>query len=160
MNLMNELTSKISCYGNQTNNITTNFYSINITGSTKSTNPSIPGTYESHTPQTFHSIDSRSTLPQYAHSGALNNDSRNVSKMKEPKSNVYIEISNGYSDDNKTEGDDKIINLKMSSSLISSNVDKAHDGQKDFDVNHQDLNRYIHNLMRERLDRLSDQFVR
>lgn len=42
---INELTSKISCYGNQTNNITTKFYSVNIIGSTDFTNSGTSRTY-------------------------------------------------------------------------------------------------------------------
>ena len=136
----NELTSKISCYGNLTNNVTTKFYSVNITGSSRFTNSNTPGTYASHMFQPFHSID-------------------NFSKAEDPKSNFYVEISGDYSGNKNNNGDDKIIKFKTSSSMISSKDNKTQDGQNNFDDNHQDLNKVIHDLIKEKLNRISNQFV-
>jgi hypothetical protein len=159
----NELTSKISCYNNS-DNVTTKFYSINITGSTKPTNSGIPGTYNSHASATFHSADDHSILPRY--SDTVNHDSKNVSEVGNPKSNIYIEISSGYSDDKNNNGDNKIIKFKTASSLISSKVEKTMDGQNNLNIKwyngepiHQDLNKYIHNLIKEKLDKISDKLT-
>ena len=136
----NELTSKISCYGNLTNNVATKFYSVSITGSTNSINSSIPRTYAGHILQPFQSVNS--------------------SKAEDPKSNFYVEISGDYSGNKKNDGDDKIIKFKTSSSMISSKDNKTQDGQNNFDDNHQDLNKVIHDLIKEKLNRISNQFVR
>lgn len=137
----NELTSKISCYGNLTNNVTTKFYSVNITGSSNFANSSILGIYASHMLQPFHSID-------------------NFNKAEDPKSNFYVEISWDYSGNKNNEGDDRIIKFKTSSSMISSKDNKTQGGQNNFDDNHQDLNKVIHDLIKEKLNRISNQFVR
>jgi len=135
----NELTSKISCYGNLTNNVTTKFYSVSITGSTNSINSSMPRTYAGHILQPYHSI--------------------NNSKAGEPKSNFYIEISGDYSGNKNYNGNDKIIKFKTSGSMISSKDNKTQDGQNNFDDNYQDLNKVIHDLIKEKLNRISNQFV-
>src|SRR4029079_3096179 len=136
----NKLTSKISCYGNLTNNVATKFYSVSITGSTNSINSSIPRTYAGHILQPFQSVNS--------------------SKAEDPKSNFYVEISGDYSGNKNNNGDDKIIKFKTSSSMISSKDNKTQDGQNNFDDNHQDLNKVIHDLIKEKLNRISNQFVR
>jgi hypothetical protein len=133
----NELTSKISCYSNLTKNVTTKFFSVSITGSTNSINSNIPGKYASHMFQPFHSID-------------------NFSKAEHPKSNFYVEIIGDYSGNKNNDGDDKIIKFKTSSSMISSRDNKTQDGQNNFDDNHQDLSKVIHDLIKEKL---RNQFV-
>ena len=66
---MNELTSKISCYDNSGDgNVTTKYYSINITGTD---NPTIfiPSTGNSSTDNSttgFHSVAYSTVLPQYS----------------------------------------------------------------------------------------------
>ncbi len=137
----NELT-KISCYSNLTNNVTTKFYSVSITGSNNITNSNIPGAYASHMLQPFHNINNSS------------------SKAGEAKSNVYVEIRGKYSGNKNNNGDNKIIKFKTSSSMISSKDNKTQDGQNNFDDNHQDLNNVIRDLIKERLNRISNQFVR
>lgn len=160
----NELTSKISCYGNSANNKTTKYYSISITGSTNAASTTIPTPSGSHNTNNFtanfHGVGSQSLFPQYSGSGPVTpiNNSKSVSKVEEPKSNVYIEISSGYSD-NKNNNGDKTIKFKTSSSMVSSKSNKTQDERNDFNVNHQDLTRFIHNLIREKLDRISDQFT-
>lgn len=136
----NELTSKISCDRNQTSNSTTKFFSVNITGSTNITNSSVSRTHASHILQPFHPVD-------------------NISKAEDTKSNVYVEITGEYSGNKNNNGEDKIIKFRTSSNMISSKANKTQDGQNNFDVKHHDLTEFIHNLVREKLDRLSDQFV-
>jgi hypothetical protein len=56
-------------------------------------------------------------------------------------------------------GDDKIIKFKTSSNMISSKVNETNTERNGFDVN-QDRTRLIHNLIKEKLERISNQFVR
>ena len=77
----NELTSKISCYTNSgISNMTTKYYSINVTGSSNPTSFTVPTTSDNRgfdnsttraTSTGYHSV-----LPQY--SNILSNDSSNV----------------------------------------------------------------------------------
>lgn len=73
-----------------------------------------------------------------------------------PKSNTYIEISSGYSDDNKVgdKKDNKKIEFHTISSLISSKVEKIKYGQNNFGFKWNngpdDLNKYIYNLIKEK----------
>jgi hypothetical protein len=104
----NELTSKISCYTNSgISNMTTKYYSINVTGSSNPTSFTVPTTsdnrgFDNSTTRAI-SPGYHSVLPQY--SNILSNDSSNVrdnaSDIRVPKSSTYIEIRSGYSDDSK-----------------------------------------------------------
>jgi len=136
----NELTSKISCHGNLTNIVTTKFNSVSITGSTNFINSSIPRTYAGHLLQPFHSIN-------------------NSSKAGEAKSNFYVEISGDYSGNKTNNGDNNIIKFKTSSSMMSSEDNKTNIERNSFDDN-QDRTRLIHNLIKEKLERISNQFIR
>ena len=89
----NELTSKISCYTNSgISNMTSKYYSINVTGSSNPTSFTVPTTSDNRgfdnsttraTSPVYHSV-----LPQY--SNILSNDSSNVkdnaSDIRVPKS--------------------------------------------------------------------------
>ncbi len=170
----NELTSKISCTGNYgINNITSKYYSINITGSANPTSFSTTTTSQQfgsdNSTTSTNSIGYHSILPQYY--TAFTNDSHkpssgNVSKIEMPNSNMYIEIHSGYSDDDKAAGDKKDkgkIEFHTMSSMISSKVEKIKNGQNDLNIkwyngnlNNQDLNKYIHNLIKEKLNRISE----
>ena len=111
-------------------------------------------------------------MPQYY--TVFTNDSHklssyNVSKIEIPNSNTYIEIRSGYSNGNK-DGNDKKDNEKIEinsmSSMITSKVEKIKDGQNNLNIkwyngnlNHQDLGKYIHNLIKEKLNRISDKLT-
>lgn len=135
----NELTSKILCRGNLTNNVTTKFFSVNIIGSADFTNSSNSRTYSGQIVQPFHSIS-------------------NTSKAGDPKSNIYVEITGEYSGNKNNNEDNKIVKFKTSSNMISSKANKTQE-QSNFDVNHQDLTKLIHSLIREKLNKISDQLV-
>jgi hypothetical protein len=174
---INELTSKISCNGNSSiSNMTTKYYSINVTGSNNPTTFSIPTSSDNsdsdNSTTGTHSIGYHSILPQYY--TVFTNDSHklsidNVSKIGIPNSNTYIEIRGGYSDDNKAVGDkddNNKIEFHTMSSIMSSKVEKINDGQNKLSIKwyngkttHQDLNKYIHNLIKEKLDRISDRLT-
>lgn len=70
----NELTSKIACSDNPTiignNSVTTKYYSINVTGVTNTTDPTLfnltPSVDNGTTMAGFHSIAYSSILPQYS----------------------------------------------------------------------------------------------
>jgi hypothetical protein len=167
----NELTSKISCYTNSgISNMTTKYYSINVTGSSNPTSFTVPTTsdnrgFDNSTTRAI-SPGYHSVLPQY--SNILSNDSSNVrdnaSDIRVPKSSTYIEIRSGYSDDSKK--DNEKIEIHTISSLISSKLEKIKDGRNNLNIKwykgeptHQDLNKYIHNLIKEKLDRISDKLT-
>jgi hypothetical protein len=162
----NELTSKISCYPNSDNsNITSKYYSLNITGSNNSS-PFVPtngGPAPNSKVLSYHSL-----LPQYSneHTNDSNNKNNNGNKIEVPDSNTYIEISNRYTSDDKYNGDKKNtqkIEFHTSSSLTSSKIGKEKNGQNimnlkgfDLDPNHNELSKYIHNLIKEKLEKISD----
>jgi hypothetical protein len=91
----NELTSKISCYTNSgISNMTTKYYSINVTGSSNPTSFTVPTTsdnrgFDNSTTRAI-SPGYHSVLPQY--SNILSNDSSNVrdnaSDIRVPKSST------------------------------------------------------------------------
>jgi hypothetical protein len=169
----NELTSKISCYTNSgISNMTTKYYSINVTGSSNPTSFTVPTTsdnrgFDNSTTRAI-SPGYHSVLPQY--SNILSNDSSNVrdnaSDIRVPKSSTYIEIRSGYSDDSKkadNKKDNEKIEIHAMSSLMSSKLEKMNDGRNNLNIKwykgeptHQDLNKYIHNLIKEKLDRISE----
>jgi hypothetical protein len=171
---INELTSKISCNGNSgIGNTTTKYYSINITGSTNPTSFTIPTATDNpsdNSSSRTQSIGYHSIIPQYYNtftneSHQVSND--NVRELRVPNSNTIIEIRSGYSDDNKAFGDnkkdDEKIEFHTMSSLISSKVENMKDGRNNLNIKwykgeptHQDLNKYIHNLIKEKLDRISE----
>jgi hypothetical protein len=172
----NELTSKISCYTNSgISNMTTKYYSINVTGSSNPTSFTVPTTsdnrgFDNSTTRAI-SPGYHSVLPQY--SNILSNDSSNVrdnaSDIRVPKSSTYIEIRSGYSDDSKkadNKKDNEKIEIHAMSSLMSSKLEKMNDGRNNLNIKwykgeptHQDLNKYIHNLIKEKLDRISDKLT-
>jgi hypothetical protein len=172
----NELTSKISCYTNSgISNMTTKYYSINVTGSSNPTSFTVPTTsdnrgFDNSTTRAI-SPGYHSVLPQY--SNILSNDSSNVkdnaSDIRVPKSSTYIEIRSGYSDDSKkadNKKDNEKIEIHAMSSLMSSKLEKMKDGRNNLNIKwykgeptHQDLNKYIHNLIKEKLDRISDKLT-
>jgi hypothetical protein len=172
----NELTSKISCYTNSgISNMTTKYYSINVTGSSNPTSFTVPTTsdnrgFDNSTTRAI-SPGYHSVLPQY--SNILSNDSSNVrdnaSDIRVPKSSTYIEIRSGYSDDSKkadNKNDNEKIEIHAMSSLMSSKLEKMKDGRNNLNIKwykgeptHQDLNKYIHNLIKEKLDRISDKLT-
>lgn len=172
----NELTSKISCYTNSgISNMTTKYYSINVTGSSNPTSFTVPTTSDN---RGFDNPTTRATSPGYhsllpQYSNILSNDSSNVkdnaSDIRVPKSSTYIEIRSGYSDDSKkadSKKDNEKIEIHTISSLISSKLEKIKDGRNNLNIKwykgeptHQDLNKYIHNLIKEKLDRISDKLT-
>jgi hypothetical protein len=172
----NELTSKISCYTNSgISNMTTKYYSINVTGSSNPTSFTVPTTSNN---RGFDNSTTRATSPGYhsvlpQYSTILSNDSSNVKDnardIRVPKSSTYIEIRSGYSDDSKkadNKKDNEKIEIHTMSSLISSKLEKMKDGRNNLNIKwykgeptHQDLNKYIHNLIKEKLDRISDKLT-
>jgi hypothetical protein len=172
----NELTSKISCYTNSgISNMTTKYYSINVTGSSNPTSFTVPTTSNN---RGFDNSTTRATSPGYhsvlpQYSTILSNDSSNVKEnardIRVPKSSTYIEIRSGYSDDSKkadNKKDNEKIEIHTMSSLISSKLEKMKDGRNNLNIKwykgeptHQDLNKYIHNLIKEKLDRISDKLT-
>ncbi len=160
---INELTSKISCYSNSNiGNITTKYYSVNVTGS-NNPSPNIPTASVNPSPDPT-TIRYHSIIPQY--SNKSDNKGENSSEVKGLGTNTYIEISSGYTGNNKQISDKKDnqkIEFHTMSSVISSNIEKIKDGQNDLNIkwyngklNHQDLGKYIHNLIKEKLNKISD----
>jgi hypothetical protein len=186
----NELTSKISCYGNSgVSNITSKYYSINVTGSTNPSSSIIPTT--SDTPNSnfttgFQSNGRSPILPQYSNVGA-NNSQHVIDKITNDTINydysidgdkyksLSITTANTNPDssmDNNKGGNDNIKNKKIQSNTIESvmslKVDDSKKKPNNFkfklhygngNINSEDLHKYIHNLIREKLDRVSERLL-
>jgi hypothetical protein len=186
----NELTSKISCYGNSgVSNITSKYYSINVTGSTNPSSSIIPTT--SDTPNSnfttgFQSNGRSPILPQYSNVGA-NNSQHVIDKITNDTINydysidgdkyksLSITTANTNPDssmDNNKGGNDNIKNKKIQSNTIESvmslKVDDSKKKPNNFkfklhygngNINSEDLHKYIHNLIKEKLDRVSERLL-
>jgi hypothetical protein len=185
----NELTSKISCYGNSgVSNMTSKFYSINVTGSTNPSSTNIPTTSDtasSNFTTGFQSNGHSAILPQYSNVGA--NNSQVIDKIANSTINYEYSIDgNKYkslsittantkadsSMDNNKGASDNIKNKKIQSnnieSVMSLKVDDSKKKPNNFkfklhygngNINSEDLHKYIHNLIKEKLDRVSERLL-
>jgi hypothetical protein len=185
----NELTSKISCYGNSgVSNMTSKFYSINVTGSTNSSSTNIPTTSDtasSNFTTGFQSNGHSAILPQYSNVGA--NNSQVIDKIANDTINydysidgdkyksLSITTANTKADssmDNNKGASDNIKNKKIQSnnieSVMSLKVDDSKKKPNNFkfklhygngNINSEDLHKYIHNLIKEKLDRVSERLL-
>lgn len=186
----NELTSKISCYGNSgVSNMTSKFYSINVTGSTNPISTNIPttsGTGSSNFTTEFQSNGYSAILPQYSNVGA-NNSQHVIDKIPNETINYDYSIdgdkykslsittantnADGSMDNNKGASDNiktKKIQSNNMESVVSLKVDDSKKKPNNFkfklhhgngNVNSVDLHKYIHNLMKEKLDKVSERLL-
>ena len=195
----NELTSKISCYGNSgASNVTTKYYSINVTGSANPKSSSIPSISDTTSSANF-TTGSQSNgyspiLPQYSNVGGNNsqhvidkipnetakyttNDTINydypIDGDKYKSLSITTPNTNADSgmDNNKGASDSKK-NKKIQSntieSLMSLKVDDSKKKPNNFkfklhygngNINSEDLHKYIHNLIKEKLDRAYERLL-
>lgn len=203
----NDLTSKISCYGNSgISNVTTKYYSINVTGSTNPTSLNIPTTSDNpstdNTTTGFRSTGYHLILPQYSEAGANNSQYVDDNIPNEgPQSMTYAAINNDFSyddsedsstskSDDTNHGDDS--NSDTGTDSGSGNNNKASDNRNDNEkikshtikyfmslkfekikngpnnlkfkwpsgnLNSEDVSKYIHNLIKEKLDRVSERLL-
>ncbi len=196
---INELTSKISCYGNSSvSNVTTKYYSINVTGSTNPSSGNIPTTSDTASSANFttrfHNTGYPPILPQYSNAGSNNSQYVNDKIANEaPNSTTNATINIDYPiNDNKykslsntdanTKTDSSMNSNKRASdnkkdekfqsntikSLMSLKVDNSKHKPNNFkfkwywgngNVNTEDLHKYIHNLIKEKLDRVSQRLL-
>jgi hypothetical protein len=187
----NELTSKISCNGNPSvRNVTTKYYSINVTGSTNPSSSNITTTSDTASSANFttgfQSNGHSPILPQYSNVGA-NISQHDIDKI--PNSTINYDYSidgdkykslsittantkaDSSMDNNKGDGDN-IKNKKIQSNTIESvmslKVDDSKKKPNNFkfklhygngNINSEDLHKYIHNLIKEKLDRASERLL-
>ena len=186
----NELTSKISCYGNSgVSNMTSKYYSINVTGSTNPSSTNIPTTSDtasSNFTTGFQSNGHSAILPQYSNVGA-NNSQHVIDKIANETINydysidgdkyksLSIATASTKADsnmDNNKGASDNIKNKKIQSntieSMMSLKVDDSKKKPNNFkfklhygngNINSEDLHKYIHNLIKEKLDRVSERLL-
>ncbi len=195
----NELTSKISCNGNSSvGNVTTKYYSINVTGSTNPSSSNITTTSDTASSANFttgfQSNGHSPILPQYSNVGGNNSQYVNDKIANEtPKyatndtinyeysidgdkyKSLSITTANTKADssmDNNKGASDNIENKKIQSntieSLMSLKVDDSKKKPNNFkfklhygngNINSEDLHKYIHNLIKEKLDRASERLL-
>ncbi len=195
----NELTSKISCYGNSgASNVTTKYYSINVTGSANASSSNIPPMSDTASSANFttgfQSNGHSPILPQYSNVGG-NNSQHVIDKIasETSKNRTNATINYDYSIDgdkykslsittantkadssteNNKGASDNIKNKKIQSntieSLMSLKVDDSKKKPNNFkfklhygngNINSEDLHKYIHNLIKEKLDRVSERLL-
>ncbi|MDQ5869077.1 MAG: hypothetical protein M3530_05035 [Thermoproteota archaeon] len=136
----NELTSKIACSDNPTiignNSVTTKYYSINVTGVTNTTDPTLfnltPSVDNSTTIPGFHSIAYSSILPQYSGTNDTVSQPRQLNLVVPSKN-----YDNSKTDDDNSKTDDNVD--------ISSNHDAKKKGtsQDSKDVHHSNSVKYL-----------------
>ena len=125
----NELTSKITCSDAAgSSNVTSKFYSINITGMVKPTGPNIPtssgkinSTNSTFFTKGFQNVGYHSILPQYSNTSANDISDTNIKiKNTTRQTTAYAAAVNGIPSD---QPDDK---LDSSSSFSSSTSNQDH----------------------------------
>ena len=186
----NELTSKISCYGNSgVSNMTSKFYSINVTGSTNPISTKFLTTSDtgsSNFTTEFQSNGHSAILPQYSNVGA-NNSQHVIDKIANETINYDYSIDGdkykslsittantsavGSMDNNKGASDNiktKKIQSNNMDSVVSLKVDDSKKKPNNFkfklhygngNINSVDLHKYIHNLIKEKLDKVSERLL-
>jgi hypothetical protein len=171
----NELTSKISCFGgSNVSNLTTKYNSINVTGSTDPTTTSIPAATRSqgigNSTAGFHSIGPFSILPQYLVASTnkslyhddeygSNSDIENGTEKEEAANDIKKD-----KDSSKSQTIEHLITLKVEKNTNGPNNNiqfKLHSGNFNSDSGFEakDLNKHIRNLIKQKLDRVSERLL-
>jgi hypothetical protein len=195
---MNELTSKISCYDNSgAGNVTTKYYSINITGIDNPTSfiPTTGNFSIDNSTTGFHAVAYSTLLPQYSTIDTNNSKSLDENVINNSESLVYEPTGNVYSGNNDNSNDNNDDNDHRSSSNpgdskhdhdsnSNNNNDNGDDKNKDnektkshsaehskslkvekikhtannlkHEEHHKNLSKYIHNVVKERLHRMTE----
>jgi hypothetical protein len=195
----NELTSKIICNGNSSvGNMTSKYYSINVTGSTNPSSNNFTTTSDTGNSANFttgfQSNGHSPILPQYSKVGGNNSQYVNDKITNEmPKYTTNDTIDYDYSIDGdkykslsittaNTKADssvdnnkgttDNIKNKKIQSntleSMMSLKVDDSKKKPNNFkfklhygngNINSEELHKYIHNLIKKKLDRAYERLL-
>ncbi len=124
---MHELTSKISCYDNSgAGNVTTKYYSINITGIDNPTSfiPTTGNFSIDNSTTGFHAVAYSTLLPQYSTIDTNNSKSLDENVINNSESLVYEPTGNVYSGNNDNSNDNNDDNDHRSS---SNPADSKHD---------------------------------
>jgi hypothetical protein len=195
---LNELTSKISCYDNLgAGNMTTKYYSINITGTDNPTSfiPSTGNLSVNNSTTGFQSIAYSTVLPQYSTIDTNNSKSLDENVINNSESLVYEPTGNVYSVNNDNSNDKNDNNDRRTSSNpgdskhdddsnSNNNNDNGDDKNKDsektkshsaehsktlkvekikqtanklkHEEHHKNLSKYIHNVVKEKLHRMTE----
>jgi hypothetical protein len=195
---LNELTSKISCYDNLgAGNMTTKYYSINITGTDNPTSfiPSTGNLSVNNSTTGFQSIAYSTVLPQYYTIDTNNSKSLDENVINNSESLVYEPTGNVYSVNNDNSNDKNDNNDRRTSSNpgdskhdddsnSNNNNDNGDDKNKDsektkshsaehsktlkvekikqtanklkHEEHHKNLSKYIHNVVKEKLHRMTE----
>jgi hypothetical protein len=167
----NELTSKISCFGDSNLNILTSKYnSINVTGSPNLTTTAVPAAAGNQTTDNsntgFKKMGPLSILPQYlvtSTNNSLHDDEfeSNTSNDNNSSKNFVINVKKDNKG-GKSQSIDHLLTMKIEKNsdrsdniqfkLRSSNFNSDSDAI----LEHKDLNKYIHSLIKKKLERVSE----
>jgi hypothetical protein len=169
----NELTSKITCFGNSDlNTLSSKYNSINVTGSTDLTTTAVPAAADNQTIYNsttgFKKIGPLSILPQYLVTST--NNSLHDDEFESNTSNDNISSKNFVIDVRK---DNKASKSQSIDHLLSMKIEKNSDGPDDIQFKlrssnfnsdstsfeHKDLNKYIRSLIKEKLERVSERLL-
>lgn len=171
----NELTSKITCFGNSDlSNLTSKYNSINVTGSTDLTTTAIPAAADNQTIHNsttgFKGMGPLSILPQYL--ATSTNNTLLDDELESNKSKDDTSTKNFITDVKK---DNKAGKSQSIDHLLSMKIEKNSDGPDDIQVKlrssnfnsdsdsiiieHKDLNKYIRSLIKEKLERVSERLL-
>jgi hypothetical protein len=170
----NELTSKITCFGNSDlSTLTSKYNSINVTGSTDLTTTVVPAAADNQTIHNsttgFKEIGPLSILPQYL--ATSTNNTLLDDELESNKSNDDSFSKNFVIDVKK---DNKAGKSQSIDHLLSMKIEKNSDGpdniqfklrssnfnsDSDSIIGHKDLNKYIRSLIKEKLERVSERLL-
>lgn len=169
----NELTSKITCFGNSDlNTLSSKYNSINVTGSTDLTTTAVPAAADNQTIHNsttgFKKMGPLSILPQYLITST--NNSLHDDEFESNKSNDNISSKNLVIEVRK---DNKAGKSQSIDHLLSMKIEKNSDRPDDIQFKlrssnfnsdsasfeHKDLNKYIRSLIKEKLERISERLL-
>lgn len=176
----NELTSKISCSDNSENHtLASKYYTINVTGSTDLIATTVPASTGDPTINNsstgFNRTSSFSILPQYIKTST--NDSLQDKESYQPitsneddsSKKFIIDVKNNSKNEDKSQSIDHLLSMKIEGDsngadkillkLRSGNSDSDDDSDSEATLKHRDLSKYIHNLIKEKLERVSERIL-
>lgn len=176
----NELTSKISCSDNSENNtLASKYYTINVTGSTDLIATTVPASIGHPTidnsSRGFNRTSSFSILPQYVATSTNSSlkdsgsDLPITSNEDDSSKRFVIDLKNNSKNEHRFQSIDHLLSMKIEGNsdgadnillkLRSGNSNSDSDSDSEATLKHRDLNKYIHSLIKEKLERVSERLL-
>lgn len=177
----NELTSKISCPDKSGNNtLASKYYTINVTGSTDVVATTVPAstgdTTINNSSKGIDRTSSFSILPQYIKTNTNNSlqdkeaDQPITNNVDDSSKKFIINVKNNSKNEDKSQSIGHLLSMKIEGDysdgadnillkLRSDNSNSDDDSDSEATLKHRDLGKYIHRLIREKLEQVSERIL-